>query len=126
MNRQALEKILNDPGSTEQERSAAQSALAQSKPLAAHQTLSDEARALLTMARKSHLRDVSEQDYAKFVSHARFTGRETVVKEYFSWHCPDTHLLDLLGITVRTYWTLVADTAETSDVREYALARAQA
>jgi hypothetical protein len=82
---------------------------------------SEAAMAMLRTVGKSHLIDVTAEEWSKYSQHRGIT--EDMCEEYWQWRCPDDEYLELLGESARWHWERVRDNAATDDVRAHALAQ---
>jgi hypothetical protein len=82
---------------------------------------SDALMAILRTVGKSHLIDVTAEEWSKYSQHRNVA--ETMCEEFWQWHCPDDEYLELLGESARWHWERVRDNAATDDVRAHALAQ---
>jgi hypothetical protein len=61
----------------------------------ANTTLSLEAHEMLRVTSKNHLRDVTDEEWSRYV--AQHTVSETLCAEFWSWHLPDQGFLELIS-----------------------------
>jgi len=97
LNSNELQAIINDLGSTQEER-----AVARLRPDAIPEeqeppTFSPEAREMLRAFGRSHLRDVAESDWSRYAAQHGITGCEAICAEYWQWNLPDQDFLELIS-----------------------------
>src|ERR1700687_1923639 len=112
-----LQLIIDDPYSTAHERAMAQAKLRDAgEPPAESDTLQE----LLRAAGKKHLRDVSDQEFARHSARFGWPERLELDRQRGEWCCPSEEILVLLGLTRLTYWQGVRERAKTDAVRQNA------
>ena len=110
-----LQAIIDDPFSTPNERAMAQARLRDAgvDPPVESDTLQE----LLRLAGRKHLRDVSDEDYARHSARFSWPERLELDQQRGEWIAPEEGILELMGMSRLTYWEGVRDRATTSDVR---------
>ena len=119
--RDQLQSIIDDPGSTAEERAAARSRLNSAAIGEEPPTFSPRAQEMLRALGKTHIRDVSEDEWLRYIQQRGLTLRDPLVMERAEWVLPDERFMELTGWTPRTYWRWVLDRATSPQVRENAL-----
>jgi hypothetical protein len=86
-------------------------------------TLSHEAAEMLRAIGKNHLREVSDEEWARYS--AKHAISDLLCAEYWDWHCPDVEVLKLIhGTDARDaaihHWISVQNRTSDIHVRQHA------
>ncbi len=124
MNRtEALTEVLHDPSRSQREKEIAAAALSATNVSTAgpHQELSQDSKAMLLALGKTHLREISEDEFARYAQHFGHPQKQELCRQWREWVCPDNDFLALIGLTRTGYWQIIHDRAKSDDVRMNAL-----
>jgi hypothetical protein len=109
MNRtEALTAVLQDPGRSQAEKGIAARALRASATaelretegtVSPYQELSADSQTMLHALGKRHLRDISEDEFARYAQHFDPRSTELLCRQWREWVCPDDDFLDLIGLS---------------------------
>jgi hypothetical protein len=97
LSRNELQAIMNDLGSTAKERAVAQLRLDALPEEQEPPTFSPEALEMLRTFGRSHLREVTESDWSRYVTQRGITSCEALSAEYWQWNLPDQDFLELIS-----------------------------
>jgi|SRR5580693_1419091 hypothetical protein len=126
---EALSAVLQDPGRSPAEKEIAARALRSVsasgigtgiEPACAstpYQELSPDSLVMLHALGKKHLRDISEDEFARYARHFDPRFKELLCRQWREWVCPDDAFLDLIVLTRTEYWKTIRDNAKSDDVR---------
>jgi hypothetical protein len=117
-----LQAIIDDPGSTPEERAAAQLRLDAITDDQEPPAFSPEVREMLRFLGKAHIRDVTQDEWLRYIQQRSLTIRDPLVREHAQWVPPEKRFMELTGWTAQTYWQWIHDRATTAQVRANALA----
>jgi hypothetical protein len=91
----------------------------------ANTTLSPDAAEMLRVTGRSHLCDVTDEEWSRYAAQHALTGREAICIEYWNWHLPDQRFLELISGKERSqaqleYWESVRRTTADGQVQAHA------
>jgi hypothetical protein len=90
-----------------------------------HQELSRDSSAMLLALGKTHLREISEDEFARYAQHFGPSHKQELCRQWRDWVCPNDEFLDLIGLLRTDHWQIIRDRAKSVDVRMNAMAEMQ-
>jgi hypothetical protein len=97
LSRNELQAIIHDLGSTQKEQAIARLQLDALPEEQEPPTFSPEALDVLRSCGKSHLREVTTDEWSRYSTQHGITGCEELCTEYWQWNLPDQDFLELIS-----------------------------
>ena len=97
LSRNELQAIIHDLGSTQKEQAIARLQLDALPEEQEPPTFSPEAHGMLRAFGRSHLREVTTDEWSRYATQHGITGCEALCREYWHWNLPDQDFLELIS-----------------------------